>query len=54
MNALKKLAVVFGRLWAPVLIMLIVLACGLLVQETPLAPELHPAHSAALQFGPVI
>jgi hypothetical protein len=53
MNALKRLTVVFGRLWAPVLILLFVLACGLFVQVTADQPEAHTALGAALVVGPV-
>jgi hypothetical protein len=51
MNALKKLAVRSGRLWAPVLLMVFVLACGYFVQATAEQPEASTALSAALLFG---
>jgi hypothetical protein len=51
MNALKKLAIVLGRLWAPVLIMLVVLACGYFVRQTADLPEAHDALQASLAFG---
>ena len=54
MNILKKLAVVFGRLWAPVLLLAIVLASGYIVQATADLPETRTALGAALAFGPVI
>jgi hypothetical protein len=42
------------RLWAPVLILLFVLACGLFVQVTEELPEARTALGAALAFGPMI
>jgi hypothetical protein len=55
MNALKrKMASVAGRLWAPVLILLVVLASGLYVQVTAEQPEARTALGAALMAGPAI
>jgi hypothetical protein len=54
MNALKKLTVVLGRIWAPALLMLIVLASGYVVHVTADQPEASTALGAALRFGPVI
>ena len=51
MNALRKAA---ERLWAPVLLLVFVLVCGLFVQATDALPEVRPALSSALAFGPVI
>jgi hypothetical protein len=51
MNALKKLASVLGRLWAPVLIMMVVLACGYFVRLTADLPEAQGALQASLAFG---
>ena len=54
MNIPKKLAAVFGRLWAPVLLLGIVLASGYIVQATADMPEVRAALGAALAFGLVI
>ena len=54
MNILKKLAVVFGRLWAPLLLLAIVLASGYVAQATADVPEARAALGAALAFGLVI
>ena len=54
MNALKRMAMVAERVWAPVLILLFVLACGLYVQVTAGSPETGTAFSAALMAGPAI
>jgi hypothetical protein len=48
------MAMVAERLWAPVLILLFVLGCGLYVQVTAGAPEAGTALSAALMAGPAI
>jgi hypothetical protein len=53
MNILKKLAVVFGRLWAPALLLTIVLASGYIVQATADMSEVRAALGVALAFGPV-
>jgi len=54
MNALKRMAMVAERIWAPVLILLFVLACGLYVQVTAGSPETGTALGAALMAGPAI
>jgi len=54
MNALKRIARLVERLWAPVLLLVFVLACGLFVTATDALPEVRPALSSALAFGPVI
>jgi len=54
MNALKRLARLAERLWAPVLILLVVLASGLYVQATAEQPEARTALGVALMAGPAI
>ena len=54
MNILKKLAVAFGRFWAPALLLMIALASGYILQVTADIPEARAALGVALAFGPVI
>ena len=45
MDALKRLAAVLGRIWAPVLLMLIVMASGYAVNVVADMPEAQTALS---------
>ena len=54
MKTLRKRLKVARQLWAPALIFLVVLACGMFVQATAEQPETRAALGSALMAGPAI